>query len=713
MKKISCLLTSLITALSILFIAPIAAEGSSRIYIETCTASSGSTLNSAEIFYGGGSLNISGSNFYTNQAGNTEVPFYYVNVVNAYIRFQPLAGKLAQGNYNVYILNAAHSSATNNGNVSVAAVHMPKGGVSLTTTNSSLLAPYSANNDPRLSDVLAFEDMHFSGTGDEYIELTLLTSGKGLYVASVIFERVDIPAVTVDSVSVTNGSANLISVGLVPGVATVKAEISNTTSANENVTLIAALYEKATRDLVWAVPSGKEITTSPLDDNEITLYTSAIPNDAENYYLCVYVWGDFSALRPIDASYKAIKIGTPMLYAFNNKKSGTAGGTVSFQPYVSGQVGLFWGAGDVKLAGYSELSSLEVTAGEAYSYSVQEFTVIPQGAEQLLLYNAGVVIDKYDIPAHKIFDYGEKKFTFGAISDLHYSDYYSTTLVPAALNKFGEEQVDLIVTAGDTTNSDQLSQLQDYSAAVNAFNAVYSNIPVYTVSGNHDVALVKTPNWSYTGDSANYAGSYSRNYIGGNGIDFTVSVGSDDIFVFLNQTYVADDVLDAGQVAWLENVVAANAGKTVYLFFHQFIWHTAGDVDNGIYRYASAVPQTSALGTKLLQLSAGNKNMIMFSGHSHWMFKLQSLLNSGTGAYNTYANIYDGGGVYGKMVHIPSVTYPRDLTPGAVTYDSKIGGTHSEGYFADVYGDCVVLKGYDFKNNVYLPYANYIIEKNN
>lgn len=220
-------------------------------------------------------------------------------------------------------------------------------------------------------------------------------------------------------------------------------------------------------------------------------------------------------------------------------------------------------------------------------------------------------------------------------------------------------------------------------------------------------------NWNTNTKDLTLRGNLERVYYTGNELDYTVEVGENDIFIFLNQiswnysgsgTLLTDD-----QLTWLEKRLEENADKTVYLFFHSFLKNTCGDASNGSARYAASVPLNSTVDKKLRSLLSVYKNIFFFSGHSHWAFEMQFMYNTVTEQYNTYANVYDGGGVYGRMVHSPSVTAPRITDATSSTYWDR--PDMQEGYLVYVYGDSVWLRGYDFKNDQYVSYAQYIFDK--
>ena len=92
-----------------------------------------------------------------------------------------------------------------------------------------------------------------------------------------------------------------------------------------------------------------------------------------------------------------------------------------------------------------------------------------------------------------------------------------------------------------------------------------------------------------------------------------------------------------------------------------------------------------------------NKNVVYFSGHSHWMFEMVK--------YGEWANFSDFDGEYCSMVHVPSVTAPRYIEDNDTNRVEK-NGYESEGWVLYDYGDITVLVPVDFVNGVF--YTEYM-----
>jgi hypothetical protein len=91
------------------------------------------------------------------------------------------------------------------------------------------------------------------------------------------------------------------------------------------------------------------------------------------------------------------------------------------------------------------------------------------------------------------------------------------------------------------------------------------------------------------------------------------------------------------------------------------------------------------------------KNVIYFSGHSHWMFELE--------IYNENLNVSNFDGEYCYMVHNPSVCEPRWIGEDDSHRTSKTGVV-SEGWIIEMYDDFMILIPVDFISQVF--YTEYM-----
>ena len=149
-----------------------------------------------------------------------------------------------------------------------------------------------------------------------------------------------------------------------------------------------------------------------------------------------------------------------------------------------------------------------------------------------------------------------------------------------------------------------------------------------------------------------------------------------------------------------EYVLEEYKDNTVYLFFHTFMCgpdgegHTGvGNLSNGKYEYDLPYTYGASDEARFRSLMQEYKNVVYFSGHSHWMIELD--------IYNPETNFSNFDGEYAYMVHIPSVTEPRYIGDD----DSKrtgMNGVISQGWVVYDYGDTVVLVPVEFYSGEFM-----------
>ena len=289
--------------------------------------------------------------------------------------------------------------------------------------------------------------------------------------------------------------------------------------------------------------------------------------------------------------------------------------------------------------------------------------------------------------------FGTRLYRFGLLSDVH--DYDGSPAEASddffrALTLFNDkEDVKMTCICGDITQNGTEDEFAFYANDVARFSP---NTPVYTTIGNHDATYngINTTLWQqYTGQPRVF--EFSE----------TLSNGSVDHFLFLGMVkwdftvpYLLEDI------QWLGERLEEYRNERCFIFTHLFFPDRAGNM-NGVY------PQSNWLsGQQLVELEklADNYiNAIWFSGHSHWKWSLQK--------YQDRANIYraydsKGKPTCGWCVHVPSCAQPID-SDGT----TRVGKDYeSEGAIVDVYEDYIDIRGVNFKNNKYLPIANYRLD---
>lgn len=307
----------------------------------------------------------------------------------------------------------------------------------------------------------------------------------------------------------------------------------------------------------------------------------------------------------------------------------------------------------------------------------------------------------------------EAEYSFGAVSDVHYNrgDYFNI-----ALDFFDEQGVDLVGVSGDITDNSESELIEKYNSAIR--DRAYR---VFTTSGNHDVRAVKDGRWAKEVNTAINSDPQVI-CIGENGIDFAYapSEKEDILFVFLCQTnwsYPSNPkpdvytILEKEQLVWLRNVLKESQEKTVFLFFHTFLSAPDGSQEGAVgnlrnpggYAYDLPFSYGSADEIEFRALMKEYKNVVYFSGHSHWMFEMER--------FNPNLNFSNFDGEYCYMVHSPSVSEPRWIGENDTSRTSKTGEA-SEGWIVQVYDEAIILIPVDFiSETFYTQYMKIISTK--
>lgn len=349
---------------------------------------------------------------------------------------------------------------------------------------------------------------------------------------------------------------------------------------------------------------------------------------------------------------------------FDSVEPGYFGGNLTLQSNITGLYRLAWGVGNTQLTGYDYITgdlTISLTANVSKVITIPSNMVIPQGATTLLI--IGKDTTSMTIPVGKILDYstlGTKLYSTGILSDIHVKvdDAYYTIAVdlPAVYNYFTANNVGMVVSCGDNVDGGQAAEW----AILNEF--LVGKTKTYFVAGNHDNIDNHASNatfwWEQTGLPSHYTiekGDPSNNTFDVEhtyGKLYTQEITSDnDIFVMLPVTdtdYTASAVKSFHR-PWLENILIANPTKRIFLMFHIPLENTSGNVNGA---YTGLLNPLDEGYDWLMPLLQANRNVIHFHGHTH--FLAAQAMNDATLPY------WDGNGLSGKSIHIPSTAYPRN-----------------------------------------------------
>ena len=435
--------------------------------------------------------------------------------------------------------------------------------------------------------------------------------------------------------------------------------------------------------------------------------------------------------------FNGISFGSPkdkvkITYDFDNDTMGSAAGEVTLEAKFDGEYDLYWGDDDDEKLTY-DVGSYDVTYTEFATVDVddgigtaeiQSFTAIPEGAESVLVYKRNTVKAKLNLPEEKITDNGEKLYSFGALSDLHYNRYYKTlgddslATFPNALNFLELCGVDLVGMSGDLSNGGERDAFKNFFKT-----AVKYDFPVYTCTGNHDVSDgLDAESWTTFVNTGVYGEEKREGVtdVAPDGISFVYAPAkaNGDVFIFLSQyawSYNSPEsrILSDEQLDWLGTQLEKYKDTTVYLFMHTFLNNpvdgenphmSEGNIENaGGEYYNLAFTAGTPDEARFREYMHEYKNVVFFNGHSHWMYAMQK--------YNKNLNIADYDGEYATMVHISSVSSPRSVKSDKSTDKTENNMKHSEGLLVTVYENRIVINAIDFLTGEMLAYATYNIER--
>jgi predicted phosphodiesterase len=287
-----------------------------------------------------------------------------------------------------------------------------------------------------------------------------------------------------------------------------------------------------------------------------------------------------------------------------------------------------------------------------------------------------------------------KLYSFGLISDIHIYPIAAVAWTPEvkfnnALSYFENKGCAFCVHCGDFTQTGLFRENDKVNIDTQQF-AKYKeicdahNIPVYGVCGNHE-SIYGVPITNNLAELKQYTGT---------DLYYTIEQGN-DLFIFIGQPNY-NKVMGDDALTWLQTTLADNVNRRCFVFIHSYIEEDSGDAVD--YRENSVFDDWGTTKTEaFMDLMRQYPNAILFHGHSHIKFECQE--------YDLNATYTERNGF--KSVHVPSVGKPRDIN--MTTGETPEDNNGSQGYIVDVYADCIVLNGWDFVNNQYVPLGVYKI----
>jgi 3',5'-cyclic AMP phosphodiesterase CpdA len=296
----------------------------------------------------------------------------------------------------------------------------------------------------------------------------------------------------------------------------------------------------------------------------------------------------------------------------------------------------------------------------------------------------------------------EPLYSFGVFSDIHLfksaTNWDGNGKFDRALSYLESYGCAMCIISGDLTQTGLYDEASGSYVLNEAQFAKYKEIcdkhtiPVHELCGNHE---------SYYGQPITNNLDKLNTYTGKNVLSYTVSHGN-DLFILVGQPRDTTVMTDE-DFTWLGTTLEANKDKRCFVFVHSHIDdNVEGGVEdsgnpafareNSIFGYWGATKTAN-----FINLMNQYPNAILFHGHTHIKFEAQE--------FDPQANYSEENGF--KSVHIPSLGWPRTLVSSDGTWEGA--HTESQGYIVDVYADCIVLNGWDFVNNQYVPLGVYKI----
>lgn len=302
--------------------------------------------------------------------------------------------------------------------------------------------------------------------------------------------------------------------------------------------------------------------------------------------------------------------------------------------------------------------------------------VAPEGAVAVGVYDAAgnqvhsILLGRLARPQ------GVKRLSFGLVSDLHLTAERTETSAhfDKALTLFEEHGCAFCAHAGDMTNIGfwynqgdteiYLGQFAEYKRICE----LHPNLPVYGICGNHE-----SYNKPITENLTELEG-YT-----GHGLYFAIEHGG-ELFVFIGEP-ASYETMNDEEFAWFRNLLEANPGRRCHVFTHYFVANDSGSTKNC---YTCSFGSHEA---EFKAIMANHGKAIHYHGHSHIKFQCQEI--------DEATNYTQKNGF--PSVHIPSVGESRNVVqqPDG-SWKRVTEGLCGQGYIVDVYGDCVVLNGWDF-----------------
>ena len=439
-------------------------------------------------------------------------------------------------------------------------------------------------------------------------------------------------------------------------------------------------------------------------------------NEPGEYVLYLFQDGGYTAMDQINITIEEMS-GIPAVkslkYDIDVPDDGFANGvvTVTKDPsdYELTDCIMYWADADGNpLEGIGALAEFKLSDATT-QYRMHAYTIIPEGAKKLIAYGANGSVKSdtyvtYDLPAGTAtYHIDEPIMEFQAVSDVHLTasgilsgaetDLSNThfTQMLEDTNTTSPNSVGIFID-GDIANNgrdeEYRTALELWQAAKDAGN---TNLPlIHLVMGNHDWysnnpskqfqkwvkilndTLETQPETTYYDEVIN---GYHFIYLAG-------EERGDSLSAVISDT----------QLDWFDDIMAMataeDPDKPVFVFLHQSFYNTV----------AGSLPGQNWDGVanedRLKNVMAKYGQIVLMNGHAHWDL-------------NSYRAAFGGDEAAPAALMCSSVSYVWS-SYNVISGESWPG---SQGYTVKVYDDKVIYLGRDYEQNVYLPSAMFVLQR--
>ncbi len=428
-------------------------------------------------------------------------------------------------------------------------------------------------------------------------------------------------------------------------------------------------------------------------ENTLRPDLAALPAGEYTIFLCENDGHKVLAQTDIAIKEKSDVAPASVVYEQNERFTGSADGKLIItaeKDAVPDSYAVFWGNAQGKLADYTSFPLIKAT-GEVTTYTMVANTLIPKGADRILVYAArGKRLSKTCATAMlpkgcNDYDFGKPLYEFQVLSDIHLCDAsapesFRNGNFASALKQIKQLSPNTkgIMINGDITDSGTATQYEIYQDLVK--KAGFDLSDVRCAIGNHDFfgpgndKLKLETFLKYTNPDSDTV--YFDEWIGGAHFIF---LGSEKEGNKLH-AYLSDN-----QLNWFREKLAEKREKNrpIYVFLHQGLVNTvAGTCE---YQGWHGIAQAE----KFAAILKDYPEVILFSGHSHWQME-------------SAANMKERDDKLPTIFNTASVAY--------LWSDAQACIEGAQGYYVKVYEDKVLVLGRDFDKEQWLASAQYLVQ---